>query len=214
MVPRRMASLPVFHHSAGTFSALRKKAKHQPAIINTINHAKCSVVPGIVPWIWKKMMNKNDVRELVFTSSKLQTHGKRLFSVFTKLNMEHMRISRVCVAHSTMLHLCSNVCSTPYLCACVCVCACVCMSIKNERPVRANERWRETVIETLGRVGDERWGGVGAQNGKNTLPALPLFSPWIEAVRFPGKHSWRGGSSPCLYLFTHFVSAVTQQNTE
>lgn len=113
-----------------------------------------------------------------------------------------MRISRVCVAHSTMLHLCSNACSTPYLCACVCVCACVCTSIKNERPVRANERWRETVIETLGRVGDERWGGVGAPNGKTTLPALPLFSPWIEAVRFPGKHSWRGGSTPCLSFHT------------
>lgn len=36
----------VFHHFTGTLSALRKKVKHQPAIINTINHAKCSVVPG------------------------------------------------------------------------------------------------------------------------------------------------------------------------
>lgn len=42
----------VFHHFAGTLSALRKKVKHQPQIINTINHAICSVVPGMMLWIW------------------------------------------------------------------------------------------------------------------------------------------------------------------
>lgn len=45
-------------------------------------------------------------------------------------------------------------CSTSTVCFRMCVCTCVCVSFKNEWPACANERWREAVIETLGRMGD------------------------------------------------------------
>lgn len=124
MVPRRMSSQPVFHHSAGTFSALRKKAKHQPAIINTINHAKCSVVPGIVPWIWKKMMNKNDVRELVFTSSAVHTSYRHMengsFQYLQSLTWNIWELVG-CVWHTPLCSICVQMCVPPHICVHVCV---------------------------------------------------------------------------------------------
>lgn len=62
----------------------------------------------------------------MFISSTFHTSYRHRGShsvVFTELNMEHMRISRVgvwCVVHLTVHHLSSDVCTTPCLCVCVC----------------------------------------------------------------------------------------------
>lgn len=92
------------------------------------------------------MMNMNDGREVVFISSTFHTsyrHRGGRSAVFTELNMDHMRISRVCVVCGTLHYAPFEfkcVQHSVFLCECLCVCVCVCVSIKNERPARANER--------------------------------------------------------------------------
>lgn len=37
-----------FYHFAGTLSAMKYRVRYQPRLINTINHAICSAVPGMM----------------------------------------------------------------------------------------------------------------------------------------------------------------------
>ena len=108
-----------------------RKVKHQPEIINAINHATRSMVPGTMLWLWQKMMNMNDWRTSgvyqQHLSHRLHTHRGGRSALFTELNTEHMRISGVrvcvCVVRGCVCvhHLSSNVRSTVCLCMCSCV---------------------------------------------------------------------------------------------
>lgn len=84
-----------------------------------------------------------------------------------------------------------------------CLHVCTCVSVKNEWPACANERWREAVIETQGRIGDRSGCGVcscNAQENRKHSSRTPLFphhaplqhglsgdTAWGEAALFPSS---------------------------
>lgn len=156
------------------------------------------------------MMNMNDGKE-VFISSTFHTsyrHRGNCSAVFTELNMEHMRISRVCVC-VWYTWLCTILAQMRVPLR---ICVYLCMSIKNERPARANERWRETVIETLGRAGD---GSGGGQQMEKTHSLYSFIFIADQAACFPKRHSWRGECFLSLPFSSHIsCCAVTLQNTQ
>lgn len=148
------------------------------------------------------MMNMNDGGELVFISSTFHTKPQRLF---TEPNMEHMWISGVYVWGAWYIWLCSI-----WVRMCAPLRVCVCVSIKNERPACANERWRETVIETLGRTWDGSGGvGGGQQMEKKHTPCTLDFHHGSKHV---SPRDTAGGEGA---LFSQVsCCAVTLKNTK
>lgn len=99
--------------------------------------------------------------------------------------------------------------------ACAFTCVHMCANRKSEWPACANERWREAVIETQGRIGDGYGCGVcsciAQGNKKHKLPHSFISPPCSQAACSLWRRGPRGGHS--LSVVTIHVCALTKQNT-
>lgn len=145
-------------------------------------------------------MNMNDGRQRVFTSAHISyRHRGKCSAVFTQPNMEHRR-------------MCCSRCVRGWLRIFICVCLCAYRRIKNERPVRDNERWRETVIETLG--SGRRKLGENRKGEQRNTPCAFSFLAWMEAAGLSRERQReRRGLPTSCFVFSHILCLVDTLHT-